>query len=257
LSEPSVVILPDPAAVAADAADRIAGALAEAVAERGRAHWATTGGSTPVPIYRLLASSPLRDRVPWKGVHTWWGDDRFVPSTDALSNAAPAREHLLGPLGVPESHVHAVPTDASLAAGEGPNACAARYEAELRSNGIVVADGWPVLDLVIVGIGSDGHLLSVFPGSTAFDRGGWVLGIPAPSHIEPHVARVSLNPRVLDVAHQLLVIVHGAGKAAILGDVFGPDRDERRWPAQVARRAGATWILDAAAADRLPADVGR
>jgi 6-phosphogluconolactonase len=255
VSEPSVVILPDPAAVAAEAADRIAAALAGAVAERGRAEWATTGGSTPVPIYRLLASSPRRDRVPWEHVHTWWGDDRFDPSTDALSNAAPAREHLLGPLGVPESHVHAVPADASLAAGETADACAARYEAELRSSGIEAAGGWPVFDLVIVGIGSDGHLLSVFPGSAAFDRSEWVLGIPAPTHIEPHVPRVTLNPRILDVARTLLVVVHGTGKATILGDVFGQVRDERRWPAQVARRAGATWILDAAAAERLPSKV--
>lgn len=252
MSEPSVVVLPDPSGVAGVAADRIAAALAGAVEERGRADWATTGGSTPVPIYRLLASPPRRDRVPWARVHTWWGDDRFVPATDALSNAAPAREHLLGPLGVPESNVHAVPADASLAAGGTADACATRYEAELRASGIRAAGDWPVFDLVIVGIGSDGHLLSVFPGSAAFDRREWVLGIPAPTHIEPHVPRVTLNPRILDFARALVVIVHGSGKAAILGEVFGEVRDERRWPAQVARRAGATWILDAAAAERLP-----
>ena len=257
MSEPTVVVLPDPAAVASEAAERIADALAGAVAERGRADWATTGGSTPVPIYRLLATSPLRERVPWQQVHLWWGDDRFVPSSDELSNAALAREHLIGPTRMPASNVHPVPTDASIGAGETPDACAGRYEEALRSSGIGVAGGWPAFDLAVVGIGPDGHLLSVFPGSSAFDRPEWVIGIPAPTHVQPHVARVTLNPRILDAARTLLVVVHGASKAAVLAEIFVEDRDERRRPAQVARRAGATWILDAAAADRLPAGVGR
>jgi 6-phosphogluconolactonase len=257
VSEPAVVVVPDPAAVASEAAGRTADALAGAVAEHGRADWATTGGSTPVPIYRLLASPPLRERVPWHRVHVWWGDDRFVASGDALSNAAPAREHLIGPAGIPASNVHPVPTDLSLAAGETPDECAARYEAELRSRGLGLAGGWPVFDLVIVGVGPDGHLLSVFAGSTAFDRPDWALGVPAPTHVEPHVARITLNPRILDAARTLLVVVHGAAKAPIIGEIFGAVRDERRRPAQVARRPGATWVLDAAAAERLPPGFGR
>ena len=75
--------------------------------------------------------------------------------------------------------------------------------------------------------------------------------MPAPTHVEPHVARVTLNPRILDVARRIIVVAHGEGKAAILAEVLGPERDERRWPAQLARRARATWILDAAAASAL------
>ncbi len=110
-----------------------------------------------------------------------------------------------------------------------------------------------MLDLVLLGVGGDGHVLSVFPGSAAFESKDWALAIPAPTHIEPHVERVTLNPAILAVARQILVVMHGAGKAAILADIFGPEVDPTRWPAQLTRREGATWILDEAAAASLPA----
>ena len=93
--------------------------------------------------------------------------------------------------------------------------------------------------------------MSVFPDSETFDRDDTVLSVPAPTHVEPHVARVTLNPRVLDVARRIIVVAHGAPKASILAEVLGPVRDERRWPAQLARRPGATWILDEAAASAI------
>ena len=123
---------------------------------------------------------------------------------------------------------------------------------ELAAAELPSRDGWPVLDLVVVGIGGDGHLLSVFPGSAAFDATAWAVAIPAPTHIEPHVERVTLNPAVLGAAREVLAVVTGGGKADILADIFGPLHDPRRWPAQLARRPGATWIVDKAAAARLP-----
>jgi 6-phosphogluconolactonase len=270
-----IEILPDPEACAVAAAERIAGTLTEAVAAREVAHWATTGGSTPAAIYRHLAVPPLRDAIPWDRVHLWWGDDRFVPLDHPLSNVHIATADLLeigalsGESGtggsgadvaggrtagapIPEPNVHPMPVGVAIGAGEGPDWAAAQYAAELAADGPAAVDGVPAFDLVLVGVGPDAHILSVFPGSEAFDRSEVALGIPAPTHVEPHVARVTLNPRVVGVAASVVVVAIGAGKAEMLAAVLGPEIDERRWPAQLARREGATWILDEAAASKLP-----
>lgn len=251
---PELVVLPDAIAVSRAAAERIADALAGAIAAHGVAHWATTGGSTPGPIYETLVHPPLRDRVDWGRVSLWWGDERFVPRLDPDSNVRLVDGVLLGDGGVaiPAERVHPVPVDAVLAAAGGPAEAAARYAAELEAE-VPFDGGQPVFDLVIVGVGPDGHVLSVFPGSEAFGSAEPVMPIPAPTHVEPHLARVTLNPAMLDEARVLIVVIHGAAKAGIVGTLLGPERDERRWPAQRARRAGATWLLDAAAA----ADLGR
>ncbi len=276
-AEPELIVLPDADAVSAAAAERIADVLRDAAEQRGRADWATTGGSAPIGIYRLLSVAPLRDRVPWQSVHLWWGDDRYVPRDHPESNVMAADSVLLSAsarggmsgfgedaddvltgrdagVAMPVANVHPFPIAAAIGEGRDPAWAASQYEAELRSAGVAVERGWPVFDLVLLGIGPDGHLLSVFPGSPALhETSAWALPIPAPTHVEPHIARVTLNPRVLDVARDLLVVVHGESKAEILGSVFGAQRDPDRWPAQLARRAGATWLLDQAAAGRLPA----
>jgi len=254
--EPRIVVLPDPDGVADAAAELIAAALCAAAGARGRADWATTGGSAPSAIYRRLVSPPLRDEVPWPDVHVWWGDDRFVRRTDALSNVLPADRELLDRVPIQGRNVHPVPVDAALDGSHDAAWAAEAYERELRDADLPVMGGWPVFDLVLIGIGPDGHLLSVFPGSAALDEpAAWMLPIPAPTHVEPHVERVTLNPRVLDVAGHILVVVHGESKAQILGKVLGTERDATRLPAQLARRAGATWLLDEAAAAALPEEL--
>ena len=246
--EPSVSVVSDPAAASDAAARHIAQRLRAAADERGRADWATTGGSAAQGIYERLAG-PLRDEVPWDRVHTWWGDDRFARRGEPTSNVTVADEHLVRPLGLDPSRLHPIPVDAS-----SDNAVAAdAYARELRDAGLPERDGFPVLDLVLLGIGPDGHLLSVFPGSEAFDDPErWVLPIPAPTHVEPHVERVTMNPRIVEVAADVLVVAFGGGKAEVLGRVFS-DGSPHELPARVARRAGATWVLDEAAAAELPA----
>ena len=260
--EPRLDVVADPAAAAAEAARHIATALAGAVAARGRAEWATSGGSTPIAIYQRLVAAPHRDTVPWQHVHVWWGDDRFVPRDHPLSNVlsfedivldiAGREEGTVGPHGpgvrIPVDQIHPFRTTEAIGAGRDAAFAAAELADELRSAGLDTADGWPVFDLMLVGIGADGHVLSVFPGSAALDSSAWALAIPAPTHIEPHVERVTLNPAALGVARDLLAVATGADKAPVLGHIFGDERDPRRWPAQLPRRAGATWILDEAAA---------
>ena len=268
MTEPEILVVPDAAAASALAGDRIGASLRRAVEARGRADWATTGGSTPVGIYRHLATPEHANDIPWPDVHVWWGDDRFVPRDHALSNVKPFDDILLDLPGrqagstlgsdatgipLPLANIHPFRTSEAIGEGWGAAGCAAELERELRAADLEVVDGWPVLDLVLLGVGGDGHVLSVFPGSGAFESKDWALAIPAPTHIEPHVERVTLNPALLVVAREILVVMHGAEKAAILGDIFGPEIDPTRWPAQLTRREGATWILDEAAAASLPA----
>jgi 6-phosphogluconolactonase len=251
--EPEVVVLADADAVAAEAAARVVAGLATAIAARGVAHLVTTGGSTPEGIHAALRTEPLRDAVDWSKVHLWVGDERFVRRTDPRSNMGAAEQTLLGLGGVPipADQVHGWPTDDAIDLGLGPG-LAARRMAELGAGRAPDwATGRPTFDVVIVGIGPDGHLLSIFPGSRAFDDPALTLAIPAPTHIEPHVERVTFGPPILDGARVLLAPAFGAAKAEVLGRVFGEDRDPTRWPAQLARRPGATWLLDSAAAKGL------
>jgi 6-phosphogluconolactonase len=273
--EPAIGVLRDADAVSEAAAGQIADLLRDAVGARGRADWATTGGSAPVGIYRRLGARPMRDRVPWSGVHLWWGDDRYVPGDHPLSNVLPADQVLLAAAAhsgtdgladdpgdpirgvhpgapIPVKNIHPFPTGEAIGESRSPAWAAARYDAELRAAGLETREGWPVFDLVLLGVGPDGHVMSVFPGSTTFDESAWALPVPAPAHVEPHVTRLTLNPRVLDVARQVLVVVHGDAKAGIIATIFGDERDPRRWPAQLVRRAGVGWLLDEAAAALLP-----
>jgi 6-phosphogluconolactonase len=269
-----IEVLANPDACSDAAAELIARTLVEAAAARGAAHWATTGGSTPAAIYRRLAASPLRDEIPWEQVQLWWGDDRFVPADHPLSNVHVATSDLLeigalsgesgtGGLGADvggrrpgaplhASNVHQVPVAGAIARSEGPGWAAERYAEELAAAGPALVDGVPAFDLVLVGVGPDGHILSVFPGSVAFDRLEPALPIPAPTHIEPHVARVTLNPATVRVAHRVLAVVLGGSKAEIIGRLFGDASDPLELPAQLAIRDDATWILDEAAAAQLP-----
>jgi 6-phosphogluconolactonase len=269
---PTLRVLAAPEDVAEAAAAEIAGVLSAAIAERGVAHWSTTGGSAAPPIYRQLRVPPLRDVVAWEHVHVWWGDDRFVPTDHPLSNVLPLEQVLLDTGGdetgsgatsadvgaagagvrIPSANLHPVPVGAAIAHGSGAAWAAASYEATLLEAGPPAnADGVPVFDLVVLGVGPDGHVLSVFPGSAVWDAAGLCAAVPAPTHIEPHVERVTMHPRILAAARRVLVVSTGAAKAAALERAWTGD-DARELPLRAARAPNATWLLDEAAAARLP-----
>ena len=266
-ADAAIVVVADPAAASLEAARRVAEALAAADAERARADWATTGGSTVTGIYRALTETALMGLVPWPRLHVWWGDDRYVPRDHPLSNVKPFDDIVAGiALGeegtagggwpgepLPFDQIHPFRAGEAIAAARGQDWCASAMADELRAVGPAADDeGWPVFDVLLLGVGGDGHVLSVFPGSSALGSTDLAMAIPAPTHIEPHVPRVTLNPAVVRAARALVVVATGATKAPVLGDVFGPSHDPARWPAQLARRPGATWIVDAAAAADLP-----
>lgn len=267
-TEPRLQIVADPEEAGRAAARHIARTLTAAVAARGRADWATTGGSSAPAIYRALTDDPeSHDGVPWHDVHVWWGDDRFVPRDHPYSNVKPLEDILLdvtsrdvgtaasADRGVPLhlDHLHPFRTAEAIGAGRDAASVARLLAADLGDEGLELRDGFPVLDLVVLGVGPDGHILSVFPDSTAWDATEWAVAVPAPTHVEPHVERVTLHPAIVGAARDVLVVATGAGKADVLAAILGPgDRDPRRLPAQAARHERATWILDEAAAARLP-----
>jgi len=243
---PRLVVVPDAGALGAAAAGEIARALAAAVATRGVAHWATTGGSSAPGIYAALRVPPLRDSVDWTRVHVWWGDDRFVPADDPLSNVPP-----IAGMVIPTANLHPIPTTEAIALGEGPSWAAAVYARELAALVPFDAGESPVFDVIVLGVGPDGHVLSVFPESPAWDSADLCLGVAAPSHVEPHVARVTMHPRVLAAARAVLVVAAGASKAGVLGRAWTGD-NVREMPVRAARLPAATWVLDEAAAAELP-----
>lgn len=264
--EARISVTSDPAAASLEAARLIAEGLAAADTARGRADWATTGGSSVVGIYRALTETALMELVPWGHLHMWWGDDRYVPRDHPLSNVKPFDDIVAGiargeegtagggwpgePL--PVDQIHPFRAGEAIATARGPEWCASAMADELRAAGPSGDDDWPAFDVLLLGVGRDGHLLSVFPGSAALGSAELAMAIAAPTHIEPHVPRLTLNPAVVSAARQVLVVATGAAKASVLGEIFGATRDPNRWPAQLALRAGATWILDEAAAAELP-----
>jgi 6-phosphogluconolactonase len=271
---PELVIHGDPESASLAAAERIVTVLADAIARRERVDWATTGGSTPGGIYRHLAVPPLRDAVAWDRVHLWWGDDRYVPRDHPQSNVLPADQVLLGVAAlagesgsggsaydvsagrepgvrIDPRNVHPFPTAAAIGQARGAAWCAASYVDSLRAGGIDTVDGWPAFDLLLLGIGPDGHLLSVFPHSDAFDRPEWAFAVAAPTHVEPHVERMTLNPQVIPHARAVIVVAVGEQKAAAVRKALRGEVEVREVPARLAATAGATWILDEAAASEL------
>ena len=190
--------------------------------------------------------------MPWEAVHVWWGDDRYVPVDHPESNVKAFDDIMLGIAGgeegtaggrglalpIPADNVHPFPTAEAIAETRGAAWCATTLGDTLRAAGLDEVGGWPVFDLILLGIGPDGHLLSAFPGSAALDSPDLALAVPAPTHIGPHIERVTLNPAVIGVAREVLVVVHGADKAAGVArhlragarpaSVAGPARPARR-----------------------------
>jgi len=252
MSGPAVVVVADDDALADAAAQRVLAVLREAVAARGVAHVALTGGSTAPPLYERLVAAGVDGGVTWPAVQCWWGDERFVPLDHPASNAGVAQDVLGQGLGLPAANLHPWPVAEALAAAAGPDAAAAAYAAAVRRAIRLTQDGDPVFDLLLLGVGPDGHVLSCFPGSPALAVDApLALGIPAPTHVEPHLARVTFRARVIGAARRVLVLAGGAGKADVLRRVLEGPSDPAALPAQTACLPQTTWLLDRAAAARL------
>ena len=232
-----VITVADPAALAKAAAERV---IARIEANPGRAAICLTGGSSPKALYQLLGSDPYRGRIPWDHVHWFIGDERLVPATDPLNNMAMARRIFLDAC-APADNIHPIPTDLG-----NPDESALRYESELKSYyyASVLNPARPLFDLVLMGVGPDGHTASLFPGYPAAEETArWVIGVPK-AHVEPFVPRVTLALPTLGSCREMLFEVAGADKRAILTRVL----EGESLPAGRACALGETiWLVDKAA----------
>jgi 6-phosphogluconolactonase len=232
-----VIPVTDAEALAKAAADRLIARIGE---NKGRVAICLTGGSSPKKLYELLVTPAYRDKIPWDRTHWFIGDERFVPLSDPRNNMAMARAIFLDAL-APASHIHPIPTDVA-----SPDESAARYEGELKSfYGADRLDGArPLFDLVLMGVGPDGHTASLFPGYPALrETARWVVGVPQ-AHVEPFVPRVTLTLPALASCREMLFEVSGSSKRQILARVLGGED----LPAASARSEGDTvFLVDRAA----------
>ena len=211
-------VFADAEALAKRAAARVATLCREAVGDHGSCHLVLAGGRTPNRCYELLREMKL----PWTALHIWFGDERCLPPGDAGRNDAMADGALLAHVPIPPAQVHRI------AAEKGPEEAAEAYAALLAAA--------PAMDIVLLGMGEDGHTASLFPGNPALDDER--LAVPVHDAPKPPPARVSMGLSVLNAAHHRLILVAGKGKADALARV----RSGEALP--VARLAEGEWLID-------------
>lgn len=233
-----------PEAVAAAAASEVLAVLEAAMAWRGEAHVALSGGRTPAALHRVLASLPFAG---WSHVHVWFGDERMVPHDHADSNYRMARETLLSAVPIPEAQVHRWETE--LAPGE----AASRYDMALRALAASQGRSAPAFDLLLLGMGADAHTASLFPGSPllAAKEGDDSAGPFATAVHVPKLDawRLTVTPVTIRAARTVFVLVVGDDKHAALRRVLGDEPDLAEAPATLlhAVPADLAWFVDRAA----------
>jgi 6-phosphogluconolactonase len=236
--------------LAAEAAEFAARCSQEAIAERGRFTLVLSGGSTPEGLYRRLARPARGECVDWAKTYVFFGDERFVPPNDPRSNLGMARKTLLSRVPLPPTQIFPVPTDGPTAA-----AAAERYAAELERFFSRESRECrpPRFDLILLGMGEDGHTASLFPGAAALEvDDAWVASSP-PGMLPPAVERITLTYPVVNAARHVAFLVAGENKAAALREVIEGGASRKSRPAAGVRPRDGTlaWFVDEAAAGLL------
>jgi 6-phosphogluconolactonase len=238
-----VYVSPDAVALARTAAGEIVRVAEEAVVQCGRFTIALGGGSTPRDLYRLLAdpSGPFRARFPWKDTHFFWGDERHVPPDHPDSNFRMAKEAMLDSAAVPAENIHRIGAEDPIA-----EEAAATYETVLRR--FFGESGTPRFDVILLGIGPEGHTASLFPHSRFLREEKLYVGAPWVQEFKTF--RITLTPPVLNSAANVAFLVSGEKKREILRTVLLGDRKPDLYPAQIVKpkEGRLLWFVDAAAA---------
>ncbi|WP_432064626.1 6-phosphogluconolactonase [Streptomyces sp. C10-9-1] len=254
MSAPRLVVHRDKELMAQAAAARLITAIADAQAARGKASVVLTGGRNGNGLLAAMASAPARDAVDWSRLDLWWGDERFLPEGDPERNATQAREALLDGVPLDPARVHAMP------ASDGPHgadadAAAGAYAAELAAAaGPGGSAAVPAFDVLLLGVGPDTHVASLFPGLAGVrERERTVVGVHGSP--KPPPTRISLTLPAVRAAREVWLLAAGEDKAEAVWTVLS-GADEVDAPAAGARGTERTlWLLDEAAAARLPADL--
>jgi 6-phosphogluconolactonase len=236
-----IKVVPDAKAVAAEAAERVTSAAEGAIAERGRFSIALSGGSTPKALYALLAAEPYRSRIDWSKVHILFGDERAVPPDHKDSNFKMADEALLSKVPIPKGQVYRMKGEL----GDKADQAAMEYGLMLKAE---FPDG---LDVVLLGMGGDGHTASIFPGTLAVkEKEHRVVGYFAENSSTGKSWRITMTAPFINQAREILVLLAGADKAARLKEVLEGPEDPNRLPIQLIKptQGKIVWIMDVAAA---------
>lgn len=224
------------------AAEQFVAAAQEAVAQRGKFTVALTGGSSPVELHKLLSQSPYKEQVPWEQTYVFWGDERWVPLTDEKSNAKMAFETLLNLVPVPKDYIYPM-------YGEGePEEFALDYEKTLQQHFNQEA---PQFDLILLGMGDDGHTASLFPGTKVLsETSRWVQAY----YLKPQsMYRITLTALIINQARKILFLTFGQNKANALYEVLEGNRNPDLYPSQLIQpqKGEVLWLVDEAAASKL------
>jgi 6-phosphogluconolactonase len=238
-----IQVYPDLESLSQAAAELVVETAKQAAAARGRFSLALSGGNTPRRTYELLAGPAFTQRTPWDRFHVFWGDERCVPLDDPRSNARMAREAWLNHVPIPPTQIYPLDCAAS------PAAAARGYEAGLKK---FFAGQPPRLDLVLLGLGDNGHTASLFPGTPVLkEKERWADEVYV---AEQDLYRVTMTAPLLNAAAKVVFLVAGRGKAGVLREVLHGPRDVERLPAQLIQPTAGEllWLIDLAAAAQLP-----
>ena len=251
--QPEIKVLPDPASIAAEAAERIVRAADEAIALSGRFRIGLSGGSTPKVLFQLLADERYRARIDWSNVEVFFVDERCVPPDRGESNYRMARDTLLSKIPIPGDNIYRMRGEV-----EPPNEAAKEYGQMLKEKfgGPTIEEGGG-LDVILRGMGEDGHTASLFPATAAVNetKHRCVANYAAKSTTGKSW-RLTLTASFINRSREVIVLVAGASKARTLAEVLEGPRDPQRLPIQLVAPANGrlSWLVDAAAAGMAEAD---
>jgi 6-phosphogluconolactonase len=238
-----IEVLSDLEALSLRAASIFVSASKNSIAAKKQFAVAISGGSTPRGLYMLLGSEAYCDQVDWQCVHFFWADERCVPKDDEASNFRTAFDTLLSKIALPDKNIHRIKGE------KGPDKAARDYEEEIRR--FFGESERPGFDLIILGVGEDGHTASLFPGTKSLEE---TVRLAIPVYLgEPRKNRITLTLPVLNNADQILFLVTGPSKASVLSEILGEREKRKLLPAGLINplRGSMIWLIDQGAAGKL------